>query len=1183
MNGPRLRLDEPIELGPFRIQEIVGRGGMGVVWRGLHAEQAVDVALKVLPGRLSHRDTYLSTFRDEVRKIAQFSHPSIVIVFDYGEVPREQALRCRRQLEEAEGLADALDAGSPYLVMEYCPGGSLKQRRKMLNWDDVRAILLSLLDALAHAHARGVVHRDIKPDNILFGTAPSGSPLVKLTDFGIALSTGDHATTFENRIVGTLPYMAPEQFDDWREHGPWSDLYSLGCVAYELATGRPPFHGRGPAEYAGQHLFSRPRPLSLPSGWPLEYEAWVLRLLEKKPRDRFQCAADAAFALSALGDQTRPDTSTFTAEMTTISLSGDVLDDEVERPVTAMESEPPTDGPGAAVHPMPAVPAPTPIQWRAADPPLTAMSLIGAGVGLYEWRSVPLVDRMSQRDHAWEQLLRVRRGGRARVVLLRGESGYGKTRLAEWMARRSLEVGASSTTLRAEHSPIPGPRHGLCPMIADALRCADLDEQAMQLRIDQVLARYGIEDRHESAALREILEHGTAGFPVLATPQERHAVLRRFLAMLADERAVVMLLEDVQWGSDALAFAQHVLETRKEHPLPLLIVATVRDEALSQRPLERELLAEITRLSGVTELTIGPLSDADQLELIQRLLRLEGPLARQVVDRTGGNPLFAVQLVGDWVRRGVLRAGRSGFQLAPGERAAVPGSIHDLWRGRLEQVLGSRLRDALPPLQVAAALGMEIHDSEWLAASAALGVTIPEGVVEALLSAHLAESREEGWAFSHGMLRESIQADAVAAGVWARVNRACADMLADAGERRGRNERIGRHLVEADDLEASLAPLLTGAVERLDTSDYRKALELLDLHEAILGRLAIPARDGRWGDLWIARVRALAGLGDLEEAGRLATRTAETARRQRWTGHYPVALRYQAMALWKQGDLNLAETVLVRARSEARRARDTVEEARSMMHLAALTRMLGDSERALEFAEEAYPLLRQAALDEGVADCLLELGNIHLSRGALDQAEERLLGALERYQRLGNRFGIAQIHNSLADIQRRRGRLEDADRQYEKAQRMLERLESPDRVVPLLNRALVQLHRRDHDAARTHLAAGLEIVGRAGQRQLQAYFRTALLPCAAAAGAWSDWDDHMREATALLAETGAADADLAGPAQRAGEMALEAGQPARALDAFLLARDQWSALRRDAEADALEASIEACRRALAGP
>jgi len=202
---------------------------MGQVWFGVHRAQGVPVAVKVITAERAREASYLQAFHNEVSAMAGLDHPGIVLVFDYGTVGEVAA-------SSSEG---ALVPGSPYLAMELATGGSLRDADLPATWGELRDLLLGLLDALAHAHARGVVHRDIKPGNILvFEEEPARSGgehllarRLRLTDFGLAHAL-DAPDAEGVRIgqSGTPRYMAPEQFAArWREFGPWTDLYALGA------------------------------------------------------------------------------------------------------------------------------------------------------------------------------------------------------------------------------------------------------------------------------------------------------------------------------------------------------------------------------------------------------------------------------------------------------------------------------------------------------------------------------------------------------------------------------------------------------------------------------------------------------------------------------------------------------------------------------------------------------------------------------------------------------------------------------------------------------------------------------------------------------------------------------------------------------------------------------------------
>jgi serine/threonine protein kinase len=276
-----------IPLGPFELVSVIGKGGMGEVWHAIHRSQDLPVAVKVVTRKHARDPWYLEAFRSEVWAVAALDHPNILRVYDHGLVTPEAAAR-------SEKLVD----GSPWLAMELIRGGSLTRWCGRMPWPVLSDVLLRVLDALGHAHAREVIHRDLKPGNILLGNA------VKLMDFGLAAALGGpdgELPSQETEVVGTPAYMAPEQVKGaWRDQGAWTDLYALGCLAWTLVTGEPPF-GKSPSQRVMiAQCRDDPPPLDAKVTLPPGFEGWCLRLLEKDPQARFRRAADAAWALIQL-------------------------------------------------------------------------------------------------------------------------------------------------------------------------------------------------------------------------------------------------------------------------------------------------------------------------------------------------------------------------------------------------------------------------------------------------------------------------------------------------------------------------------------------------------------------------------------------------------------------------------------------------------------------------------------------------------------------------------------------------------------------------------------------------------------------------------------------------------------------------------------------------------------------
>ena len=278
-NAVMARIQEVL-LGRYQLLDVLGRGGMGVVYRA--ADRVLDrtVAVKVLAGERAEEPTFVTRFEREARAAAALSHPNIVAVYDSGR-----------------------DGQARFIVMECVSGTNLAQlvrRCGPLPAEQAVNIARQVAGALAAAHRAGIIHRDIKPANVMVDEAGT----VKVLDFGIARATGSTTLT-QAAILGSAPYIAPEVTRGQRADER-SDIYSLGCVLYETLTGQPPFTGELPAAIMHQHNTATPRaPRQLNRSVPAGLDALVMHMLAKRPGDRPQRAAQLTEALPAsLRDRT---------------------------------------------------------------------------------------------------------------------------------------------------------------------------------------------------------------------------------------------------------------------------------------------------------------------------------------------------------------------------------------------------------------------------------------------------------------------------------------------------------------------------------------------------------------------------------------------------------------------------------------------------------------------------------------------------------------------------------------------------------------------------------------------------------------------------------------------------------------------------------------------------------------
>lgn len=257
----------------YRIEERIGGGGMSLVYRAYDMQLDRSVAVKVLRGQFGTDEDFVRRFRREAQNAASLSHPNVVQIFDVG-----------REEEQY------------FIVMELVEGQTLKaliQSQGPLPVAEASRIAIEILAALAHAHTNRIVHRDIKPHNILI--ARDGR--VKVTDFGIARATTTDTVTHTGSIMGSAHYFSPEQANG-QPTGEKSDIYSTGIVLYEMMTGSVPFQGDSPITVALKHIRDRVvRPSQLNTEVPVELDEIILRALEKDPEDRYPSADEMREAL----------------------------------------------------------------------------------------------------------------------------------------------------------------------------------------------------------------------------------------------------------------------------------------------------------------------------------------------------------------------------------------------------------------------------------------------------------------------------------------------------------------------------------------------------------------------------------------------------------------------------------------------------------------------------------------------------------------------------------------------------------------------------------------------------------------------------------------------------------------------------------------------------------------------
>lgn len=1015
------RSDAPVVLGPYVLERRLGRGGMGEVWLGHDPATRTRAAVKVISGRQgADTEGAARGLERELRTVAGLCHPGIVDVLDFGRVGRAAAVMTTGTLPE----------GSPYVAMELVEGDTLSAVRGRMDWPRIRSVLLQILDALAHAHARDVVHLDLKPANVLMARTPLG-PAVRLTDFGLAVALS--RPDAPRRVVGSPRYMAPEQFlGRWRDFGPWTDLYALGCIGWALASGTPPFSSRKPARLQAAHVGEDPPPLAQATPVPVGLESWLRRLLAKAPHERYNRAADAAWALRALGAPTEGARAEAPSE-------GGASDTMALDDLLGLPDLPPVIA-SAVAH---VVPPPVPEDgrggvWRRTAPP-----------ALLPYRQVPVEGRRSEQAALWRVLRQTAQIGRGQVVEVSGAPGLGAQRLCRWLVQRATELGAAT--------PLIAGSEGAPKLLLRFTRAFDLSGTPLLDHLVRRLQPWGAstEEIDRIAAAMEG-EDPTAGLHALI----RHAALRR---------AVLLWVRDAA-GNAALLEALAALD---DAPFPVLVLLTTdptapaaeADEALS------ELRAHATRIE------LGPI-DGDAMRRLLGAVSLEARLERALARRAEGGPGFALGMLSAALEQGLLVDGPRGLRLRRGlSPDALPAPVGP-WA---ERVAGVSAADRAA-LEVAAVLGSAVHAADWRAACGEAGVPWRPQLPGRMAQRQWLQQTEEGWAFTPGGVREALLQQLRGTRRWGRLHAASAD----AAEHISPEERA-RLLEHAGRLAEALEPLFEAARTHYDGEDVLAAEASIARWEAVALALALPSTDPRWSEGLTLYVQIAYLLEDFQAALDLAHRAVRAAE---GTDREAAARVARALALVGFGRSEDAEADLVAALDAAEH--DPALTGLCHWRLSFLHRVRGDAARTAESMWAAYAVFSELDDPRARARTHHARGVLAFDAAEFELATAELDAAVEAWRACGQRHRAAGACNVLVSLARYR---HDFDRADACVARISELLEGALRLEHRVAQAMTALGRGDEQPWRDLLAAnGPDALSRSGESTAARVLRAWSLP-----------------------------------------------------------------------------------------
>ena len=1106
------RRGAPVPAGPFDLKEPVGHGAMGEVWRAVHHDRGTVVAVKVVLPAQRDDGRFARMIDSEVRAVGALDHPNIVRVLGTGSIGPSAAAVSHGQV----------GVGSPWFAMEYADGGTLEALCGVLPWCDVRAILLGLMDALAHAHARGVVHLDLKPANVLVNERPDGARDVLLTDFGLARLA--HAGA-EHGASGTPKYMAPEQFaGDSREFGPWTDLYGLGCLAVHLVQGTPAYSGES---FEAQRLAHQSRALPeitprcmVPAG----LSGWLAGLLAREPRDRMQHAADAARALLALGPSVG---------------SADAPEPLRFAPTSvALSTAPGVPGAGPAGLPASGSPcglARVPPTWRSAAVAPWRHDLVDEALSLFGLRPAPMVGREGERDRLWAALGAVADHGEPRLFEIAGGSGTGRSALTRWMVRRCAELGVASG-LDAGAGADGG--IGLASAVARFLRLDGLEHGIAEVRIRAMFPGLSRLVARDLAVLGT--ERGVA-----MQADDQVAAVHRLVAELAAVRPVVLRMERTS-GEDPTSLAAGLVAAG----VPVLIL------------LETD--GAPPRLQSAEVIHLAPMGPGALGALLDHSVPMEPRLREALVRRSAGHPDYALHLLGLLVQRRALVLTTDGWALRPGFAPTQPPALARRWSLRLDQAALRLDPFARAAVAGAALLRRAVTAAEWQTVCRVAEVDGERVLAGLAWAALAAESPDGGLVFAHPAAADLVR-DAWGGKLAARCAVAALPVDADHALRADLLSRAGEGAQAA-------VPLLHAARDALDHEEPRVALRHLE------DRLQALRAAGRGPDLADRLIRTrLALLTGDPVAPALASEAAQLVTDETPYTEAAECGLLRALAVGRRGDPEEARTLLRAALDAYADLRDPVGQARALLAAAAVSRRDGEGDRGAALLRRALSRLDGGEAPGLQARVRAALGRAFVEEGQLPAAEEELLLSLHLADEAGSASAGAEALAGLGDLARRRGALDAALARYQAA---LERLpwQHALRGRVDVGRALALLAGSRWAEASAVVDA---LVGRTralDRGEAARWAQLLLLPLRVRASART-WRPLVSRAERLLADPALQHRDAAWTAEVAGLRACALGRPDRAGHPWRLAARVYEQVGADEDVE----RVDRARRALAAP
>jgi serine/threonine protein kinase/tetratricopeptide (TPR) repeat protein len=955
----------------------LGQGGMGRVWAAQDTVLNVPVAIKVLRPRVARRKGFLLRFRREIALQARLHHPNLVPLHDAGQTP-----------EGIPFVAMALaDLGS---LARYLPNG--------LPWAQAAALVDELLAALSALHARGVIHLDLKPENVLLHMGLDQRPHVWLADLGIArlMAEPDEAG---QAAMGTPAFMPPEQrAGRLAELDRRSDLFAVGRILAQLV-----------GEY------DVPRGLA----------TLLLGLAHPDRLCRPTLAADVRRALDGLGPPIGPlppmPQALIPRAVTTW------VTDIVEPTVLPTRIEPEPD-----YRPWPESPPPPP----PLEPPdeTSGEASLRASIELYAHREIPIVGRDHQRRELWRLARGTRATGDPGVALIIGEAGSGKTRLVDSVVDALEEGGwAESMTIRYQRgAPTASGLQGVSHQLIGAW---GEDEEQTRARLQRwferklpgvpgsAMARLGARSVHRPEAAEESV---AASFHNQLVQWVLHTRCRRGLTVMVVEDA--HLSEEPAEGLDIPLGLLN--RAALGQPAPVLVLCTLRSEALDAS-LELRRRVELLCNRGALRVDVPRLGREAMEQLLASSVDLTPELREMVVSRCEGNPLLARMLITSWASQGMLEeVGDLMYTLAPGVEAgaAIPEDAQSLFLDRAHQA-AANAEDPEGFLRLLTLLALAGRDLP----ARMLGI-LAEGHEQELAASGLVRVGEGRCRFDHQLLHEVLRDAAALRDDLRQLHRRVAEAWARFGEETGEDVSVPRAeaLLAAGQARAAFEPLARAAIEAWEQGRTGATIQLGEAAIEALEQAGLGDDHEQASAVMATTADALCSLPDLARAAPLAQRAYSAAR----PNHRARAGAILGRLALLRGDWGAARRQLEVLLSELE-ASEHSRAIEPLLVLASGALAFGEPERASDYAERALAAMGDTGPTPTLAR-LHRIGALALrQQGALSQAQRTAERALELAGRSGSELEQGLGQHCLGCILMERGEPDRARAHLEQARAAL--------------------------------------------------------------------------------------------------------------------------------------------------